>query len=77
MLPNTMIMMVMMKNEKYYCDHCKKEIVMKDGFNTGTINETISLFNCSTLMTDLCRDCYDELVEQTENFVREFCNAKN
>ena len=52
-----------MKETKYYCDHCGKEL----DWNKDYIDYDISYFVDNDV--DICKECLDEYIEYTKNFI--------
>ena len=53
-----------MKETKYYCDHCGKEL----DWNKDYIDYDISPFIAYDV--DACKECVDEYVKYTKNFFK-------
>lgn len=53
--------------QKYYCDHCGKEINDKTDYS-----DIILDIGYDDISTDLCQSCIQDLTE----IVREFCSAQ-
>ena len=48
-----------------YCDHCGKEIDSMEDY----VDINIELWS-TTFYTDLCHECYEELVRKVERFCK-------
>lgn len=57
---------------KYFCDHCNKEINDFDDYIDTQI-ETINAY----YRVDLCAKCRDDLLKMQNEMVKEFCNIKS